>query len=103
MGTEIQNLQKEIVEWADSISAKRTPVNTVVKLVSETSELLDVIVNDDYDVGGELADCTILLLDLADMYGVDLLMAVREKMGINRDRKWENVNGVIRRKKEYGP
>lgn len=93
---DIDILQRDIVVWADSIAPERMPENTIVKLVSETSELLDAIMNEG-DVETELADCFILLLDLADMFGVSLVKAADEKMAINRERKWQNVNGVMRR------
>jgi len=38
--------------------------------------------------GEEMADCFILLLNLAEMAGVDLMSEARRKMEINRNRKW---------------
>ena len=91
-------LQQDVVTWADSISPTRMPKDAVVKMVSETSELLDAVLNQ-RDVEGELGDCIILLLDLANMYGVDLVAAGQRKMFINHNRRWTNEKGVIRRKK----
>ena len=95
----LADLQEEVLEWAGGLSPHRKPQNTVVKMVSETSELLDAVLNE-RDVEGELADCMILLLDLADMYDVDLIQAGFAKMQINREREWAVKNGVIRRKEK---
>lgn len=97
----LRELQDEVVIWADSISPSRRPENTMVKFNSEASELLDAIVNrlGHEAVESELGDCIILLLDLAKMYGVDLIEAGRKKMVINRQRHWRSEDGVIRRNK----
>ena len=89
-------LQEDVVQWADGIAPDRKPKDAVVKLVSETSELLDAVLNHG-DVETELADCLILLTDLADMYGIDLITAALRKMQVNRKRGWIAVDGVIRR------
>lgn len=94
-----EGLQSEIVKWADSISPRRRPQDTVVKLVSEASELLDAVLNKPEEVGQELADNFILLLDLADMHNVDLVGEAWKKMDVNRSREWVEVDGVIRRVK----
>lgn len=94
----IDELQKEVVRWADKIAPDRQAKDAVVKMVSETSELLDAVLNGEkQEVEGELGDCVILLLDIADMYGINLVEAGRRKMRINRNRKWTNNGGVIRR------
>lgn len=96
----LSDLQFDIVAWADSISPTRTPANTVVKLVQETGELLDAIINGG-DVETEVGDITILLLDICHMHGINLVHAAENKMVINRNkRKWVSDNGVIRRVKE---
>jgi len=92
-------LQSAITEWADSISPLRQPKDAVVKLVSESSELLDAVLNKPEEVAGELADVFFLLLDLADMHGVDLAEATWTKLQINRERVWIEEDGVIRRVK----
>lgn len=99
---DVDALSEDIVEWADSISPGRLPANTVVKLVSESSELLDAIINNGsvQEVESELGDCIILLLDLASMFGVDLVEAGYKKMYANRERKWTADGNVIRRVRE---
>lgn len=97
--TDYDGLETAIVEWADKISPLRRPQDTVVKLVSEASELLDAVLNNPAGVPGELADVQILLMDLANMHGVDLADATRAKMQVNLSREWYEENGVIRRRK----
>lgn len=96
---DLSPLQHAVVDWANTISPNRSPKDAVVKLVSEASELLDAVLNNG-DVKGELADCLILLVDLADMHGINLVRAGWDKHDINRKRKWISENGVIRRVKD---
>jgi len=42
------------------------------------------------DIGAELADVAMYLLDLANAYGVDLETAIRAKVDLNRDRTWDH-------------
>ena len=92
----MDRLKYAVLDWADSIAPDREAKDAVVKMVSETSELLDAVLNNG-DVEGELGDCIILLIDIADMYGVNLVDAGMKKMAVNRERKWINEGGVIRR------
>lgn len=97
---EVDDLQKDVKGWADSLSPSRRPQDAVVKLVSEAAELLDAVLNKDVAaVADELADVQILLADLAEMHGLNLIQVARVKMLTNRRRKWEVVDGVIRRVK----
>ena len=52
-------------------------------LIREITEL-----GEDLADGGELADCAMLLFDLASHAGVDLLEEVEKKFVINQIRKW---------------
>ena len=42
-------------------------------------------------MGDELADCFILLLNIAHLSGIDLFDEARKKMGINRGRDWPDI------------
>lgn len=99
MNKTLADLQTEVVQWADGIAPCRQPKDTVVKAVSETSELLDAVLNKDpTQVADELADLQILLVDLANMYGINLIDAGFRKMHKNKtQRKWEMKDGVMRR------
>jgi NTP pyrophosphatase (non-canonical NTP hydrolase) len=92
----LSELQDDVVAWANGIAPNRSPKDAVVKLVSETSELLDAVLNRG-NVESELGDCLILLLDLSYMYSIDLVDAGTIKMEINRRRSWRSEDGVIRR------
>lgn len=98
MITSLSTLQYEVVEWADQIAPSRQPKDTVVKIVSETSELLDAVLNKDpAAVKEEIGDLMILLVDIANMYGIDPTIAGLDKMEINKSRQWEIKDGVMRR------
>ena len=82
----ISDLQTEIAEWANKTFPDRTPKNALIKMmVDEIPELIGGGLNDPL----ELADVAILLLDVAYLQGVDIGSAIREKMEINRGRKWK--------------
>lgn len=49
------------------------------------------------DVGEELADIAIYLLGLAEILGIDLAREIEQKIAINHDRKYETVDGVLKR------
>ena len=92
-----------VTNWANTIAPDREAKDAVVKMVEETSELLDAVLNKDRDaVEEELGDCMILLADIADMYGIDLISAGYRKMAVNAKRTWTNNNGVIRRERGDG-
>lgn len=96
----LRRLQHIVVSWANDISPRRKPKDAVVKMVSETAELLDAVLNGGSDdVEGELGDCIILLLDISAMYNIDLVYAGIQKMKINAARTWVEEDGVIRRVK----
>ena len=49
------------------------------------------------DLGGELADVAFYLLGLSEILGYDLEVQVLKKMEINRRRKYEIVDGALRK------
>lgn len=53
--------------------------------------------NANIELKKELADCQILLIGLADAFGVNLEKAVKDKMKENKQRKWNqpDKDGVI--------
>jgi len=84
--TSITELQQEIAEWADTIVPDRTPLSVVAKLLGELGEL---IASERMADPEELADVMILALDLAHLQGIDSSKAIRDKLEINRGRKWK--------------
>ena len=88
----LNQLQINIVEWADEVFPRRTPQSGFLKMYEELGEVLREPSN-----RHEWADVFIMLLDIAKTHGVDdLTTAIQEKMEINRSRTWdENVLGVM--------
>lgn len=83
--SDIAILQAEIAEWADRIIPDRTAYSTIAKILEELGELIASKRMRDPE---ELADVAILLLDLFHLQGIDMKAAVRAKMQINRNRRW---------------
>ena len=89
------SLTNEVVEWIDPLLPKRSSFDTAIKLVEEASELLHAI-HHKGDVGQECADVLVLLLDIANLHGIDLQEAFEDKMAINRSRKWAERQGTLK-------
>lgn len=77
-------LTELITEWADSVFPNRTITNAIHKMVLE--EIPEYLVDQSNTM--ELADIGILLYDIAYLAGIDLDRAIRQKMIINKGRKW---------------
>lgn len=86
----------EVVEWASETFPDRHPMHTVAKMVEEVSELVDAVFAGGGNVGEECADVLILLLDIAHLTGVDLHEEFKNKMAVNRNRKWVKINGAFK-------
>ena len=82
----IQQLQDEVLRWANVTLPDRTPKDLLLQLHEEISDMA----KNPTDIK-ESGDVLILLLDFIGFYGVKtdaLLRAAEEKMEINRQRKW---------------
>lgn len=94
MAHDIEALQEDIVQWLDKVHPDRTEMAVWAKLLEETGEVM----TDPMDIE-EWADVIIVLLDLAMRYGHymdDILMTARDKLIVNKARKWEiNKHGVM--------
>lgn len=79
-----------IHEWAQRTFPGRNPKSSVTKLgMEEIPELLiHLKEKGTKDIGQEWADCLILLLDLARIWGINPFEAIRAKMEINERRMW---------------
>jgi len=82
----VQDLQEEIKTWADQVFPNRTPYSALSKLVMEE---IPELLNGGLDDPGEWADLLILVLDGADLRGIDVVQAAFDKMEINRHRTWK--------------
>lgn len=113
MGHDISNLtdwndlraaQLEITRWADGTFPARSPYKALTKLVMhEVPEMLrHVEENGTETVGPELADCLILLFDLATLWEVNIPEALKQKMAINYQREWvkNEESGLYQHKTE---
>ena len=90
----ISDLQELVAAWADQVVPERTAMSTIAKLLEEIGEL---IASERMNDPEELADVAILVLDLFHIQGVNLEMAVKQKMLINASRHWEVAdNGAAR-------
>lgn len=94
---DLRAVQDEITRWAQETFPHRTDHHAAYKLNME--EIPELMMHKKEkgteDIGPELADCLILLLDLASLWEVDAVEALRSKMAINYGRTWNmDVNGI---------
>ncbi len=81
--------------WYDPASKRpQTPRNLATSLALETAEVLEHFqwrdeIQDRAALAGELADVLLYLLQLADVSGVNLVAAVRDKLQQNAGRVWD--------------
>jgi len=92
-------MMDEVVSWIHPLSPSRNPFDTSIKLAGEISELQHVLHTGDGDVGTEVADCMILLLDLCFLLKINPDQELMKKMGINKNRKWREVMGCLKHEK----
>ena len=81
--------------YAKDSKRPQTPRNLAVSLSIEAAEILEHFqftdeIKDRDELGSELADVTLYLLQLAAVSGIDLEEAVLRKIEINKTRKWDD-------------
>lgn len=87
----IGGLAEYVHDWANSTFPDRQPKAALTKLVmSEIPELLVELQTNGPGphLEGEWADCLILLLDLAAIWGIEPAEAIMAKMRVNEARTW---------------
>jgi NTP pyrophosphatase (non-canonical NTP hydrolase) len=101
---DIKQLTEEMHRLVDSkgwyaVDSKRpqTPRNLAVSLAIEAAEILEHFqftdeIKDKDELGSELADVTLYLLQLASVSGIDLEDVVLRKIEVNKTRTWD-ING----------
>ena len=81
--------------WYEKESKRpQTPRNLAVSLSIEAAEILEHFqfgdeIKDQDELGSELADVTLYLLQLASVSGSDLEEAVLKKIEVNKTRSWD--------------
>ena len=90
---EFLKFQLDVTFWASATFPGQSAESKIAHLADEVVELRNAPTD-----GEEMADCFILLLNVAQMAGVDLMRAAKLKMEKNRARKWGNPDerGVIK-------
>jgi 8-oxo-dGTP diphosphatase len=80
--------------YAEDTKRPQTPRNLSISLAVEAAEILEHFqwreeVRDRAELGSELADVALYLLQLASVTGIDLEKAILDKIEINRTREWD--------------
>ncbi len=84
--------------WYENDSKRpQTPRNLAVSLSIEAAEILEHFqfgdeIKDKDELGSELADVTLYLLQLASVSGIDLEGVVLKKIEVNKTREWDKDN-----------
>lgn len=88
---------EEITAWQKKVFTKANALSAVHHLSEEVTELeLDIAGKSDVEkTKAEYADCFLLLFGSACLYGLsydDICKAINDKMEVNKQRKWGEVN-----------
>ena len=76
--------QLTIGKWADTVFPNRTTASAMLKLYSELGEYIR-----NPKCGEELADILIMMIDLANLNGIDIQEAMLAKHSKNLTRQWQ--------------
>ena len=94
---DLKKLQKEIYQNKVDKGFNTTDVNKEFCLLyGEVGEAYDAYRKGKDDLGEELADIAIYLLGLSEILGKDLEEEIKNKVQINKNRKYKDVNGTKR-------
>lgn len=92
---DLKKLQKEIYQNKLDKGFNTTDVNKEFCLLyGEVGEAYDAYRKGKDDLGEELADIAIYLLGLSEILGKDLEEEIKNKVQINKNRKYKDVNGA---------
>ena len=92
---DLKKLQKEIYQNKLDKGFNTTDVNKEFCLLyGEVGEAYDAYRKGKGDLGEELADIAIYLLGLSEILGKDLEEEIQNKVQINKNRKYKDVNGT---------
>lgn len=85
---------KEVCEWQNRTFKQATPLSCAKHLWEEVQELIDDLENGKTGYS-EIADCILLIIGVCNKKGLsyaDIVALIDDKMTINRNRKWGDVN-----------
>lgn len=92
----LKEIQKEILQNKINKGFNITDINKEFCLLyGEVSEAYDAYRKNKDDLGEELADIAIYLLGISEILGKDLEEEIINKIEINKNRKYKNVNGTM--------
>ena len=92
---DLKKLQKEIYQNKVDKGFNTTDVNKEFCLLyGEVGEAYDAYRKGKDDFGEELADIAIYLFGLSEILGKDLEEEIKNKVQINNNRKYKDVNGT---------
>jgi len=97
MPDQLSELQSAVKSQADRLFPNRTDTHMFLKMYEEIGEVIKAG-DDSTQVGLEVADIMIMLLDYAARKGVqDLSFYIDYKMHRNDEANWQEINGVYKR------
>lgn len=95
---DITKLQNSVFQNKLSKGFNTTDVNTEFCLLyGEVAQAFDAYKNGKNGIGEELADIAIYLMGLSEMLGVNLEEEILKKIAKNENRRYEVINGVLKR------
>ena len=97
---EMHHLVRSKGWYARDSKRPQTPRNLAVSLLIEAAEILEHFqftdeIKDKDELGSELADVTLYLLQLASVSGIDLEEAVLNKIEVNKTRTWDKNSSNV--------
>ena len=96
----LKEIQKEILQNKINKGFNITDINKEFCLLyGEVSEAYDAYRKNKDDLGEELADIAIYLLGISEILGKNLEEEIINKIEINKNRKYKNVNGTMIKEK----
>ena len=105
----LNQLVKHVIDWAEArnIIKGSTPIKQHDKLLEEVMELRDAIVvnnirphaDTDYEIEDAIGDCTVCLINIAEMLGMDFEECLWSAYNEIKDRKGKMVDGVFVKEK----
>ena len=98
---DIRTIQKVVYQNKVNKGFNVTDVNKEFCLLyGEVAEAYDAWRKKKSDIREELADVTIYLLGLAEILGVDLAVEIENKIEINKEREYKEIDGVLKKVSE---